>query len=100
MDACKIIKQIIEVHNPWILFNGDLYTCGLDQKNFTVLLIGICLLLIADSCKMKKIKIREIIMKQDAWAQVMIISCSVVGILLFGMYGVAYDGAAFIYFQF
>lgn len=100
LDGFAIIKQIFSVHNPWILFDGELYTCGLDQKNFLLLTAAILILLFADYCKAKKIQIRKVILQQDAWAQVVLIACSVVGILLFGKYGGAYDGAAFIYFQF
>ena len=64
------------------------------------MIICIAILIVADFCKYKKIKIRNIIMKQNAVCQIFVISGSVLVILLFGIYGLAHDAANFIYFQF
>lgn len=97
--AIQIIKQMF-VKNPWILFDGSLYDCGLDSKNFILLLICISLLLFSDYCKYKKIKIREIILKQDFWFRWLFFICSILFILIFGIYGPSFDESNFIYFQF
>lgn len=99
-DAIHIIKRIIEAKQPWILFDGSLYSCGLDSKNFWLMIICICVLLVADNIKLSGIKIRKIIVKQDGWAQILVVSFSILVILIFGIYGTGYDEAAFIYFQF
>ena len=99
-DAINIIKAMFGCRNPWILFDGSLYTCGLDQKNFTVMLIGIALLLIVDLCKSKGIRIREVVIKQSLWCRLVVIYAAVIAILVFGVWGAAYDAASFIYFQF
>ena len=99
-EAFTIISQIIHVHNPWILFDGSLYNCGLNSKNFCFMLLCILLLFVTDYLKQKKICIREIIARQDAWCQVLIIAFSVVFLLIFGIYGTSYDASKFIYFQF
>lgn len=99
-DAFDIIKSIFTVKNPWILFDGSLYTCGLDDKNFRLMIIAILILLMADCCKAKGIRIREVIMKQDYWFRYIFIAVSILLLLIFGKYGPAYDSANFIYFQF
>lgn len=99
-EAFTIIYQIFHVKNPWILFDGSLYGCGLDYKNFSLMLFSIFLLLLSDWLKQRKIAVREIIAKQDAWCQVLFIAFSVVFILIFGIYGTSYDASKFIYFQF
>lgn len=99
-EAFTIISQIIHIHNPWILFDGSLYNCGLNSKNFCFMLLCILLLFVTDYLKQKKICIREIIARQDAWCQVLIIAFSVVFLLIFGIYGTSYDASKFIYFQF
>ena len=99
-EALTILSQIIHVHNPWILFDGSLYNCGLNSKNFCFMLLCILLLFVTDYLKQKKICIREIIARQDAWCQVLIIAFSVVFLLIFGIYGTSYDASKFIYFQF
>lgn len=99
-EALRIIKRIIVIHNPWVLLDGSLYTCGLDQKNFNLMIWGIILLGVADLCKYKGIKLRNVIAQQDYWAQCFLVVFFVLGILLFGIWGIGYDAANFIYFQF
>lgn len=100
MDAFKIIKSIILVHNPWILVDDSLYSCGLNEKNFGIMIVAILVLLFADVCKTKGIKIREVIVKQDYWVRWIIIAVSIAAILTFGIWGPKYSAANFIYFQF
>lgn len=99
-QALLVIKSIITVYNPWILFDGSLYNCGLNQKNFNLMLIGIVILTVMDIFKKKKISVIEKIKAQDAWFQVCLIAMSVVLIVLFGIWGGGYDATGFIYFQF
>ena len=88
------------VHNPWILFNGSLYKCGLNEKNFHLMIWGIIIVLFADFCKLKGIKIREVILKQDCWFRWIFISLSIAAILTYGIWGPQFNEANFIYFQF
>ena len=100
LEAVAIIKSIFTVYNPWILFNGSLYKCGLSEKNFHLMLWGIIIVLFADYCKLKGIKIREVILKQDCWFRWIFISLSIAAILTYGIWGPHFNEANFIYFQF
>ncbi len=99
-DAFRILKRMIMVQNPWVWIDGSLYTCGLDQRNFQLMLWGILILAGADLCKSKGIMLRKVLAEQDYWAQCLVTVAAVLGILLFGIWGVGYDAANFIYFQF
>lgn len=99
-EALQIIKSMFTVKNPWVLFDGSLYTCGLDDKNFRLMMICILILAFADFCKRKNIVIRKVIMEQDYWCRWLCYIFAVVAILIFGKYGPLYDAASFIYFQF
>lgn len=99
-EALKIIQQMFAVKNPWILFDGSLYTCGLDRQNFGLLIICFGILLFADFCKYKRIRIREVIAGQDYWFRMIFLIIVVCSILTFGIWGPGYDEANFIYFQF
>ena len=99
-DALAIIKSIVSVKNPWILFDGSLYSCGLDMKNFHLMLLGIVILFFADLCKRKGIRVREVIIGQDYWFRWIFIALAISGILTFGIWGPNYNEANFIYFQF
>jgi len=99
-SAFQIIHEMIAVKNPWILFDGSLYNCGLDAANFWLAIACIVILLFADVCKRRKIVIRKVIIEQDYWFRWIFIAAVVCAILLFGKWGPSFDKAAFIYFQF
>lgn len=98
--AVEIIKSIFTEHNPWILFDGSLYQCGLDIKNFWLMIGGIVILGFADFCKHRGIVIREVIARQDYWFRWISIAVMITVILTFGIWGPNYNEANFIYFQF
>ncbi len=99
-DALLVGRSLFNTYNPWILFDGSLLDCGLDGKDFTVVVICIMLLVTADICRRRGIVIREKILEQDYWFRWMIIVLSILAISLFGMWGADYNEANFIYFQF
>lgn len=99
-EALRVIGGMLTVFNPWVLADGSLYTLGLDQPNFTLLLLSIGILFFADFCKKRGIVVRDVIIRQDYWVRWLIISLSICAILLFGIWGTAYDATNFIYFQF
>jgi len=98
-EAFTIIKLFF-VWNPEILFNGQIYECGVDRQNFMLLIFCLCVLLFADYCKYKKMSILEIVLKQNRWFQCTLVMFSLIFILIFGIYGPEYNAANFIYFQF
>ena len=98
--AVYIIKSIFSAENIWTLFDGSLYNCGLDEKNFRFMLIAVIVLLVADFLKRKGIRVREIILRQDGYIKCLVVSLSILMIMVFGKYGPAYDAVNFIYFQF
>lgn len=99
-ESGQIISAILNHFNPGMLFDGTLYTCGLDQKNFTLMLYSIVLLFIIDFCKNKGIRVRELVLKQEYWFRWLFIAGSILFILITGIWGSAYEAANFIYFQF
>ena len=98
--AFGVMKNAMAGFNPWILVDGSLYTCGLDQKNFTVMLISIFILLAADFCKDRGSVLHKKIMEQEWWFRYLLMAGSVVLIVVLGIWGSAYNEASFIYFQF
>ncbi len=98
--SIKIVKSICKARNIWVLFDGSLYSCGLSQKSFYMMIIAIVLLVIVDLLKHNSKSVIKAILNQEAWFQVMVIVASSLAIILFGIWGGIYDEAAFIYFQF
>lgn len=95
-----VLSSMLKDFNPWILFDGSLYSCGLDVKNFNLMLICLAILAFVDICNFKKICIREFVVKQDFWYRCIFIALSITVILTFGIWGPQYSNANFIYFQF
>ena len=98
--AGAIITSIFTTHNPWILFDGSLYTLGLGTTEFRFMLLCIALLIFADICKRMGICIREIIGQQGYVFRVLFLVFAVTFLLTFGIWGPGYDANNFIYFQF
>ena len=99
-EAIDVFKLSWGVHNPWVLFDGSLYECGLDIKNFRLVIVSVMILLFADYCKLKGVAIRKVILKQDWWFRILFFAAVTVMILLLGKWGPSFDKANFIYFQF
>lgn len=99
-QSLHIIKSIFTTYNPWILFDGSLFECGLNRPDVFILLLSLLALLLADILKIKGITLRYVILEQDWLCRCLIYVVSIVVLLIFGVYGSNYDAAAFIYFQF
>jgi len=98
--ALNMIKSIFTTYNPWILFDDSLYKLGLEIKEFNFMIISIIVLFIADFIKWRGYSIREWIYKQERWFRWAFYIISILVVLVFGIWGPAYNASAFIYFQF
>ena len=98
--AMGVVRNAVASFNPWILVDGSLYTCGLDRKNFTLMLLSIVILFVGDYFKYRGVSLHKKIMQQEWWFRWLVMSGSIVLILLLGIWGSAYNEASFIYFQF
>ncbi len=100
-SALEIIQRMVTRIDPWTLFDQSIYTWGLDQKEFKVMLFGLIILFLVDL--VKKISGRNIddfLAEQCLWFRwsallILLFSC-----VIYGVYGVGYDASQFIYFQF
>ncbi len=99
-SSIEIIANICKVHNMWVLFDGSLYDCGLNQKNFNLMLVCIVILLLADFAKYRGKSLIKELLAQDGWFQIAVMVLSILGIILFGIWGGEYNETQFIYFQF
>lgn len=99
-QAVSVIRSIFTAANPWVLFDGSLYGCGLDRKNFTLMLLGIGLLFLADLCKRRGVALHRVLLGQDWWARIVLIAAAILALLVFGKWGPGFNQASFIYFQF
>lgn len=96
-DALLMYKGTVTVWNPWVLVDGTLYELGLNRGNFSFLLLMIGLLLCVDYLQEKGYHLRESIAKQGIVFRWTIYIAALLAVLVFGMYGPAYNAADFVY---
>jgi len=100
LDAFTLIKNMFSEFNPWIFTDGTIFNLGLDSADMFILLSSLLVLFAVSVAKYKKFEIREWICKQGIWLRYSIYLIALFAVLIFGIYGVNYDAASFIYFQF
>lgn len=100
MTAIGWMKQTFITFNPWIFFDGTLYNLGLDRSNFHLLLVLIVLLLGVDLFQELGYQIREKISQQNIIFRWAVYLVAIFSIIIFGIYGIGYDAANFIYMGF
>ena len=87
--------------DPWSLFNGELYTLGLSQLEFNILVVAVVALFLAELIRyFKKQSVAEFLNGQCLWFRWVVIFALVFACIIYGSYGVDFDSAQFIYFQF
>ena len=98
--AFAVIDSIFNMNNQALLENGTLYDLGLSRPNFIVLGASLVILLAADICKYRGIKVRSLILNFNIVIRWAVIIAGILGILVFGIWGSGYSATNFIYFQF
>ena len=96
--AFDAIKKMTDLQSIRDIGTG-IFDHGLDKANWTVLIIAIIILFIADILKNKKVQMMQKFFGQNRIIRCLEIVLIIVGLLIFGNYGSAVGGA-FIYFQF
>ena len=94
-SAIYTIRQMYTVFST-----AGIYGIGLNKPNWFLLLSGIIILMIVDILHEKGMSIYEIISRQKFWIRWIIYVSLIWSIIMFGIYGKAYDASQFIYFQF
>lgn len=99
-EALRIIKSILTVRNYWIIFDGSLYTLGLERPYFWSMIVSVIVLAVVDFVRYRGGHILAFIENQAVWFRWAVYITSLLCILIFGVYGPAYAASEFIYFQF
>lgn len=99
--ALEYCKRIFTKWDPWSLFNGEIYSLGLDRPEFNILLVSVVLLLLVDFLRyFKKQSITDFLSQQCIWFRWLVIMGLIGAIIIYGIYGIQFDSSQFIYFQF
>ena len=99
--ALLYLKQILVSFDMGTLFDGSLYMMGLNRNDMGAVIFGVIVLLLTDGVRyFKNMRIEKYLCTQNLWFKWLVLWVFIVSIVLFGEYGVNYDAAEFIYFQF
>lgn len=100
-DAFFYVKNMFTRWNPWVLFDESLFGFGLDRREVGILFFAILLLLLVDIIRVRrKESIGVFILQQNLWFRYATIVFLAVYIIVYGEYGINFDSAKFIYFDF
>lgn len=99
-DALKIIRQMFRIFNPWIFFDGSIYTLGLNAEEFLIAVLAILILLSVSVLHSKGVHLRRWVGNQKLFVRWTIYYGAIFMILIWGIYGQGYEQTQFIYFQF
>lgn len=100
MNSVKMIENMFAEFNPWVFFDGTMLKLGLDGKNWNVLIVSLIVLFCVSLANEMGIKVREKIAEQNLAFRWAIYIIGIFAVLIFGIYGSAYDASSFIYFDF
>ena len=94
-----VLKNIVLNPQPWKLFDGTLATYGLSVKELNLMYVSFFILW-AVSMKQEKGSVREGLAKKNIVFRWIVIYAALFAVLIFGVYGVGYNAAAFVYAQY
>ncbi len=99
--ALRYCRRLVTKWDPWDLFNGEIYTLGLDRREFHILGVSLVILFLVDLLRYrKKQEITAFLQEQCVWFRWGAIIAMITATLVFGIYGVEFESSQFIYFQF
>ena len=98
--SLDIFRSMFTQFNPWIFWDGSLYTAGLDRANFILSLLLIVFLLVVEQSQIKNGPLRDRIAKLKLPVRWLVWYAALAGILILGIYGAGYDASSFVYMNF
>lgn len=99
--SLEFIFRIFDHWNPWVLFDQSLYNLGLNQSEIHILFVSLMILFFVDLIRYRRnITLDVFLGEQCLWFRWSTIFFVLFFIIIFGVYGPAFDAKQFIYFQF
>ncbi len=99
-DAMEILQIVREDFDLPALLGNVKYEWGLNEPNLWVLLGAILLLMLVDGIRYLGVNVKEWILARNWLIRTVTVTVLLLLVLVFGVWGNAYDAQSFIYFQF
>ena len=98
--AFGMLRHMFSALNPMYLVGANWYSMGLNRQNFQLLLTAVLILTVVDVLRYRNISVSQWYLRQGGLFRCVCDTAGILMILLFGVWGSAYNAASFIYFQF
>ena len=95
----RIVKSLKDMR-VWQLFDGTLYSLGLDRANINLLVPGLLLVILVDILNKKGYFVASHIAKERLWIRWPVYIVGILVVLICGMWGAGFDAGSFIYYKF
>lgn len=99
-NFADMFKTMLTRKNLEMLSNGKIFTIGLQQSDFLIIVIGTIIMFVVGLLQERGMKIREEISKQNLVFRWILYYMVIFAIIIFGIYGPGYVASDFIYGQF
>ena len=99
VNSLRDLKEmlLIVVNQPFV---KDFAAMNMSKVEWILLLISLTILMLVDILQSKNISVNRLIVICTAVVRVLFYTAGIGSIVIFGVYGVAYDASQFLYFQF
>lgn len=99
--ALALIKRLLLMPDPWVIFDGSLTGLGLDATELIILVISVAILVLFDVAQERTDKtVDECLMSQNMWFRWTVLIALFLFVFVFGQYGPAFNASSFIYSEF
>lgn len=95
--AIYMVSHLFRKWNPWILVSGQLYTLGIAEEEWLLLIFCVIFMIVVGVLHEKGVSIRNAFGKQPLIFRWLLLFAGIFAILIAGIYGPGYDSAQFIY---
>lgn len=100
-DAIHYLRRMFTCNNPWVLSDGSLYELGLNYTEMHILWLAVLALAAVSMIRyVKHMRFALWLEEQVIWFRWIVIYALIFANLVYGIYGINFDTAQFIYFQF
>lgn len=99
--SLQFIGRIFTQWNPWVLFDQSLYNLGLSRQEVSIAIFALLILILIDLVRYLREKtLDKFLAGQCIWFRWGVLLFLLFYIMIFGIYGPAFEAKQFIYFQF
>lgn len=95
-----IVKKIFTQLAPWTLYDGGLFSMGLDGANTVVLILALFVLFLVSLKENSGVRVFDRIEQSHIIVRWTAYFALLFAVLIFGIYGPGFEASQFIYFQF